>query len=177
MNTGIVYIILSIYGGYVGATTRPEQREQEHFVALVNQRHYNEQLQKVADEHGVNELTFLPIQICDASQLFEIEKTLINKLKSQGIPIFNSAKNVGKNPGGYNLSEETRQKQSNAKKGQNHPDNRKDYAFVSPTGDIVRVHGLKELCEENNLSMGEMSRVGSEKKSQHKGWTLFKPVH
>lgn len=48
----------------------------------------------------------------------------------------------------------------------------KDYEFVSPTGEVVRVHGLKPFCRQNGLNVRKMYGLIYGEKPQYKGWTL-----
>ena len=48
---------------------------------------------------------------------------------------------------------------------------KKQYTFISPTGEKVSVFGLTEFCEKNNLNKGAMSEVWNGKRNVYKGWT------
>ena len=48
---------------------------------------------------------------------------------------------------------------------------KKQYIFISPTGEKVSVFGLTEFCEKNNLNKGAMSEVWNGKRNVYKGWT------
>ena len=79
---------------------------------------------------------------------------------------------------GYKLSEETRRRQSNAKRGTKRAakmrieqTRAKFYRFVSPHGETVESFGLRDICERHGLNLSHMSKVASGKLRQHKGWT------
>lgn len=46
----------------------------------------------------------------------------------------------------------------------------KEWMFISPSGDKVKVYNLKKFCRENNLLDCKMSLVSSGKRKTHKGW-------
>lgn len=48
----------------------------------------------------------------------------------------------------------------------------KEYSFISPSGEIVRVYNLKKFCRENSLSVGNMCQIhqGNTGRKTHKGW-------
>ena len=48
----------------------------------------------------------------------------------------------------------------------------KNWEVVSPTGEVFVICGLSQLCRDNKLDSGNMSKVASGKKSQHKGWKV-----
>jgi hypothetical protein len=48
----------------------------------------------------------------------------------------------------------------------------KFYRFVSPSGEIVQVCGLRELCADYGLSASHMSKVVRGRIRSHKGWSL-----
>lgn len=52
---------------------------------------------------------------------------------------------------------------------------RREYEFISPTGEVIRVRGLKEFCEDKDLSYEGMKRVANGNHCQHKGWTANPP--
>lgn len=49
----------------------------------------------------------------------------------------------------------------------------KDWVFVSPCGDIVRINNLNKFCKENNLDTGNMSKVHSGKVKTCKRWSKY----
>lgn len=46
----------------------------------------------------------------------------------------------------------------------------KFYRFLSPTGAIYEVCGLRELCRDHDLNASHMSKVARGKVLYHKGW-------
>lgn len=49
----------------------------------------------------------------------------------------------------------------------------KDYIFVSPEKEIVKIHNLSNFCKSNNLNKGRMAQVYLGKEKQHKRWTKY----
>lgn len=48
----------------------------------------------------------------------------------------------------------------------------KEFEFISPDGESVKVFNLSKFCRNNNLSNGCMYLLLSGKYKQHKGWTI-----
>lgn len=46
----------------------------------------------------------------------------------------------------------------------------KEWEFISPTGDAVKIYNLGDFCLKNNLDRGHMCKVNSGKRRSHKGW-------
>lgn len=49
----------------------------------------------------------------------------------------------------------------------------KNWAFVSPSGKVVKIYNLSKFCVENYLNRGHMSAVHYGTRKQHKGWTKY----
>jgi hypothetical protein len=82
---------------------------------------------------------------------------------------FNNKISGSPGPRGKKFSPQTRRRQSLVKRGERHPDNRKDFTFVAPDGRVHRVHGVKELCKKYNLSASGLSRVANHRQKSTKG--------
>jgi group I intron endonuclease len=145
------YIVYAVVVGlllkaYIGSTVRPDRRWlKEHLPALKRNRHENKELQQAFNELGEEEFYYLTIEaVDDVDNLPKREEFYIRELKENGAA-FNLT--ISGTPGmrGKKLSAETRHRQSLAKRGQNHPDNRKDFAFLSPEGKRFTPHGLNEF--------------------------------
>ena len=169
----IVYAIVALVllQAYVGSTIDSERRwRREHLPRLRKNKHENKVLQAAFNEHGEDYFDFIPLEYVDrVDSLPEREKAWIRALKATGVSLNHR---ISGNPGsrGKKLSKETRRKQSLAKRGDKHPDNRKDYQFIAPDGTIHRIRGLKQICQLHNLSMSGMSRVHQGKQKSCKGW-------
>jgi hypothetical protein len=132
---------------YIGATTRLDKRLDEHLSALAHDRHYNQSLQSDWNTFGATHFAFITLQFLkSAEQVRDAEKMWIEYFHKENRPLYNRPL------GGYNA---------------------KDYVFLSPAGERVEAHGLRELCEANHLTISNLARVARGEDKQHKGWTLF----
>jgi group I intron endonuclease len=172
-NSYIVYaiVVLVLLKAYVGSTINSERRwKRQHLPALRKNKHSNKPLQGAYNHYGEDILEFICLEVVEEMRaLPEREIEWIKDLKAQDAALNNK---ISGNPGsrGKKLSIETRRKQSLAKRGKNHPDNRKDFAFVSPKGEVHTPHGLKDFCKRFGLSVCGMSRVSKSKQKAHQGW-------
>jgi group I intron endonuclease len=170
----IVYavVVAFLLKAYVGSTVRPDKRwDKEHLPKLRHNRHENKAFQQAFNEFGEDACYYVCIEaVDDIALLPKREEFWIKELKKDGAA-FNL--NISGTPGmrGKRLSSETRKKMSKAKTGKNHPDNRKDFAFMSPDGKLFNPHGLREFCQENGLTISAMSRLANRRQKVHRGWT------
>ena len=171
-NRYIVYavVVALLLKAYIGSTVRPDKRwSKEHLPALRKTRHENKELQRAFNEFGEDAFYYVCVEaVKDAGLLPKREAFWIQELKKDGAA-FNFT--ISGTPGtrGKRLSQETRKRMSKAKTGNNHPDNRKDYVFISPDGKLFKAHGLREFSSANNLSMSGLCRVASGKQKSSKG--------
>lgn len=175
-----VYVIICLLNQscYVGATHRIDKRPREHWALLARGQHSNHHLQADYDKHGADCFAYFIIEpVPDRTKLKEREQDAIARARAAGVAY--NMKQAGGNPGGYKLSEETRLKQSKAKRGKKKPPGfgkeigeltKKCYRFISPKGDVVDVRGLKAFAKEHGLNAGNLSGVWSGRYKQHKGW-------
>jgi len=56
-----------------------------------------------------------------------------------------------------------------------HYKRRKDAILVSPTGEIIHIHGIGEFANLHKLHAGNLSDVINKTRKSHKGWTLYQP--
>lgn len=167
----IVYALVILDWAYIGSTIRPDRRwDKEHLPALRKGRHDNLALQRCYDQVGEDEIKYVCLQsVNNMSDLPEWEKLWIQQAFQAGVAL-NQRETGSPGTRGKKLSDETRKKQSLAKSGGRHPDNRKDYCFVSPDGKIHAPHGTEEFCKEHGLSRTAMSRIWSGQQKAHRGW-------
>ena len=50
----------------------------------------------------------------------------------------------------------------------------KEYCFIAPTGEVMKVRGLRGICSAYNLNPSHMSKVHRGIYVQHRGWTSGK---
>jgi group I intron endonuclease len=163
---------------YIGGTARIDKRPNEHWAALASGNHYNKNLQADYNKYSANSMVFVILEwVSDEKSLLEREQQAVAQARLAGVCY--NIKDVTPNSRGHKLSEETRQKQSDAKRGKKKPAGfgikianliKKSYRFVSPAGEIVEVKGLKAFCDEQGLNAGDMSGVARGRLRQYKGW-------
>jgi group I intron endonuclease len=170
------YIVYAVVVGlllkaYIGSTVRPDRRwTKEHLPKLRRNRHENKELQQAFNELGEDNFYYITVEtVDDVDCLPERESFWIKDLKEIGAT-FNVRISGTPANRGQTLSAETRRRQSFAKRGKNHPDNRKDFAFISPEGKLFTPHGLNEFCKKHRLSVSAMSKVTNGKQKEHRQW-------
>ena len=165
----VPYLISGYCGVYPGVTTRPAQREKEHMAALRNGRHFNEDLQKAADENGRLSFVYLTFEPVPFEEASKAEQKILDQVTNAGLVVFNKNRAPSRpHPVGYKLSERTKRRQSRAKKGNKNAT--KHFVFISPTGQIVETSSLSELCARYGLDISAMSRVAHGKQDSHREW-------
>ena len=130
-----VYCIKSLVDDrlYVGSTIKLKKRYNDHNQKLTQNKHQSPYLQNFVNKHGINQLSFQLIELCEPEQLITIEQKQINFYDAQGV-LFNLCKIAG-NTLGYKhtpetielmknkiVSNETRDKQSAWQKGKSKPE-------------------------------------------------------
>jgi len=112
-----IYIITNIKNEkiYVGQTHDLRKRWNEHKRKLNNNVHVNIHLQRAWNKYGAKNFKFLILEYCDIEQLNEREQHYINIYMSKNI-CYNIASSVLKTTLGLKMSEEARQKISDASK-------------------------------------------------------------
>ena len=146
-------VVALLLKAYVGSTVRPDRRwAKEHLPALRRNRHDNKELQQAFNEFGEEAFYYVCVEaVSDEALLPEREEFWMKQLKKSGAT-FNVK--VSGNPGmrGKTLSQETRRRMSKAKIGANHPDNRKDFAFISPDGKLFKPHGIEGILSRKQTN-------------------------
>jgi group I intron endonuclease len=178
-----VYAVSGVKDGglYIGASTNLPRRRREHFAALESGRHFNGHLQGAYERFGRNSFVFLVLkETDDPADLSRYEQENINHYSRSG-HLYNIVLAVPKvRPGGHHLTDETRRKQSVAKRGaKNAAFGKKKrieetrallYRFLNPKGEVVECFGLPSLCKEHGLNQSHMSKVARGILKQHHGW-------
>jgi hypothetical protein len=165
----VPYLVSGYCGVYPGVSTRPIQRGREHLTALRNGRHFNEDLQKAADENGRLSFVYLTFEPVPFEEASKAEQKILDQVTDAGLIVFNKNRAPSRpHPVGYKLSPRTRRRQSRAKKGNKNA--AKHFVFISPSGQIVETVSLSELCARYDLDISAMSRVQHLKQDSHQGW-------
>ena len=162
----------------VGQTNRPFfLRFREHRLALRNQKHDNPYLQNSFNKHGEQNFQFVVLEE-STEKLNEKEVFWIEKLKSM------------KNKKGWNMREggsfgkygtSLRKKVSlgirNSEKSKlARQKTRKPICLISPAGEKVYFTGIRDFCQQHNLSPACIWRLQAGKVMQHKGWKKFETI-
>lgn len=116
-----------------------------------NKRHHSKKLQEAWDEYGAENFEFRILEfIEDENRCFFREQEYLDKYWDLGI-LYNSSRNVFFLEKGCCW-------------------NAKDYTFINPNGELIKVFNLRKYCLENDLSYPAMIGVDSGKLVQHQGW-------
>lgn len=125
-----IYCIKSLIDDrlYIGSAIKLKKRYNDHNQKLIQNKHKSPYLQNFVNKHSINQLSFQLIELCEPECLITTEQKWIDFYDAQGV-LFNLCKTAG-NTLGYKhkpetiellknreISEETRQKQSNWQKG------------------------------------------------------------
>lgn len=90
---------------------------------------------------------------------------------------------IGQAKRGQKHTKETKNKMSEAKLGSKHwsfgkkfsteriDKISKDYIFINPDGESIKIHNLNKFCKENNLNASTMIGLIRGERTHHKNWT------
>jgi hypothetical protein len=169
INAG-VYALICLWSGfaYVGASLWLLKRFRQHLDLLRLNRHPCEQLQKEWNEFGADCFAMFPLELVeDKAKLCARERAWTKKCLVEG-KVYNQR----------NAVTERHRKEFRKCRAQ-WPDkpvghSAKEYCFVSPEGEPVKVKGLRGICEAYRLNPSHLSKVARGLYVQHRGWTLGK---
>lgn len=198
MNSGI-YVIFSLAQNkcYFGQTINFKKRKLTHIYNLKANRHPNNYLQHAWNKYGENSFAFYLICPCPKEDLNMLEVVYIKTFDSLAPKGFNMSEGgnhekktpevylkISKSRQGMKFSLRHRLNLSKANSGSRHPlfgkkapdylmnSIVKEYTFLSPSKEIVKIRNLRAFCREHNLTSSSMFRVASGKLKKHKQWTL-----
>ena len=162
-----VYALFCLWRGvaYVGRSVRLNKRFEEHFALLRRNRHKCDELQQDWNWFGPDGFIYFPLErVADRSQISERERAWTKTCLIEG-RVYNKQNAV---------TEKHRKEFSNCKP--NWPKepiaaSAKEYCFVSPTGEVIKVRGLRGICSAYNLNPSHISKVSRGIYVQHRGWT------
>lgn len=121
MTCGIYSITNSIDNkSYIGYSVNIEKRWNHHISSLNNNKHDNSYLQNSWNKHRKENFIFKIIEKCPKSKLIEKEKYYIKKLKTKR-PLGYNLNDGGKGNLGWEVTEETSKRKSEAVKGEKNP--------------------------------------------------------
>lgn len=79
--SGIYAIINNVNNKlYIGSANHFKTRHSRHKTLLLRQDHYNKKLQHAVNKYGINNFSFILVEICDKKQLFTLEQKYLNRL-------------------------------------------------------------------------------------------------
>lgn len=156
MNIGIYLLRNEIDGKiYVGQSSNLSKRNRQHKNALLNNRHFNEHLQRAYNKYG-NVFKFEIIEYCLLEMLDEREMYWINKFKA------NNKKY------GYNIligttqfkkhSEESKEKIRKANQGSNNKLTISEVIEIKK--ELVKNYDIKKISIKYNVSKSTISKIG-----------------
>ena len=153
---------------YIGGSARLKKRFEEHLALLRRNCHKCGELQQDWNCFGPQGFVYFPLErVQDATKLSERERAWTKKCLIEG-KVYNK----------LNAVTEKHRKEFRKSKPQ-WPDepvgsSAKEYTFVSPEGEPMKVRGLRGICEAYRLNPSHMSKVARKLYVQHRGWTLAK---
>jgi group I intron endonuclease len=111
---GIYKIVNCVTGDlYIGQTNDFHSRKLHHFERLIKNTHHNIYLQRAWNKYGGENFEFLPIIICEKIEFTYYEQKCVDLFN----PTYNIVKECVTSTLGFKMSDETKIKMSNAKKG------------------------------------------------------------
>ena len=157
MSIGIYMLRNEIDGKiYIGQSTNLEKRNKQHKNALLNNRHFNEHLQKAYNKYG-NVFKFIIIELCSEEELDDKELYWINKFnslnKKYGYNILSGGKQFKCH------SQESKNKIRNANQGSNNKLTLKDVINIKRS--LVTDYNTVKLAEQYNVTKATISKIGT----------------
>lgn len=149
---GCIYLLKANNIFYVGAD-KNGKRPYQHKSKFLNNKHNNNYMQNVVNKYSLSVMFYQP--------LIQIPKEYLiyrDEIENSYIKLFDTYHN------GYNLVEFATTPLLNR------PINAKNWEFINPEGERVKIFNLYKFCQENGLSRRHMSSVASGERGSHKGW-------
>lgn len=128
---GGIYAITNTVTGdfYIGSACNLYKRFGEHRRSLIGNYHRNAHLQNAWNKYGADHFTFEVVLYCDKSMTLFYEQALLDGLK----PTYNIAKDVSAPMLGLKASEETKQRMSQVRMGENNQNFGKHFLLSDET--------------------------------------------
>ena len=162
-----VYALFCLWLGraYVGKSRHLTKRFQQNLDSLRLNRHDSKELQKDYDELGPECFTIFPLEfVKDASELSARERAWTKKCLIEG-KVYNRQNAV--------TAKHRQQFERHKPKWPSEPatNGARDYVFISPAGDVMKVKGLRGICQAYDLNPSHLSKVARGLYVHHRGWT------
>jgi len=153
---------------YIGASEDLARRFEEHIALLNRNQHEAEEMQRDWNLFGSDAFVFFPLEFVeDKLTRCARERAWIKKCLVEG-EVYNRLNTVRE---AHRAEfEKCKPKWPEEPTGAS----AKEYCFVSPTGEVMKVRGLRGICSAYNLNPSHMSKVNRGVYVQHRGWTLGK---
>jgi hypothetical protein len=169
INAG-VYALICLWTGfaYVGASRQLLKRFQRHLDLLRLNRHPCKSLQEQWNEFGPDCFAVFPLELIqDNAKLCARERAWTKKCFIE-CKVFNQRNAIT-----------DRHRREFGKCKPKWPEkpigaSAKQYCFISPTGEVMKVRGLRGICSAYNLNPSHLSKVNRGIFVQHRGWTSGK---
>lgn len=173
-NTGVYEIVNKINGKkYIGSAAQYDNeikaklgfyvRWYLHLTHLQGEgsKHHCSYLQKAWTKYGHENFEFRIIEYCDSNFCLEREQYYLDLYWDTG-NLYNLCRYAGSNKD-VERTEEWCKNIGDAVA--------KDWEFISPEGELVKIHNLSEFCRLNDLQDTLMAKVYAGKRNHHKGWS------
>lgn len=177
---GIIYGILNVINGkfYIGSTTRPDKRLKEHLRELNNGKHHSQPLQRAWTKYGSDSFIFLQLQEAyDEVELATLEMIYTEEYQAMtdGYVLVagrdhiteiseETKQKMSETRKGKPKSEETRRKMSQANRGENN-------YWYGKTGELNPFYGRKHSPESikrmSEVKKGESNAMYGRTGDQH----------
>ena len=183
---------------YVGSACNLSERIGVHVHHLIHGRHHSSHLQRAFNKDGLASFECCILEFCDRAELalreqYWMDRFLCHQSANGYNMLPNARTRIGwKRPEGdaEKISARVKAWWASGAPGtvaclhalrNRSPEtaaaivegHSRDYAFKSPSGDVVRGRNLLKLCRENGLSCGAMGDIltGRRGRTMHHGWT------
>lgn len=165
------------YQCYYGSriSDKSPQEDTEYFGSSVTFAHYNDLTHSEYQPDALKVIIWarkLPDSVESARRLADLEADMIKQALAESGPKLCLNRNYS---GRFVLTRE--QRRLAVREGGRVVSERyaKCFAFMSPSGDVVRLRNLKAFCRQNGLEPANMRRVNSGERQTHKGWRRYNP--
>jgi group I intron endonuclease len=171
-RTGVYAIVNKVNGNkYVGSASQVGReyiakegfyvRWYLHVSDLEAKKHHCKYLENAWHKYGHENFEFKILEFCNPDQCLEREQYYLD-LYWDSKTLYNGSSTARSNKGAIR-TEEWKRKISESRA--------KEWEFVSPEGETIKIKNLSKFCRENNLEHALMSAVYHGKRSHHKGWS------
>ena len=160
---------------YIGSSVNLAKRQYEHLRTLRNKTHANRYLQKAYDKYGEKDYVFEIVEECQVEHLRGREQHWIEFYNASrpefGFNLVSDASMGGTL--GYKFSLEQKNSHKKVLEEKVWSKKRKSFEFVNPSGEIVKIFGLRQFCLKNDLPYRTMCNVHRGVGLSCRGWRKY----